>query len=115
MAGSFIGPLFYFVIGAALVAFGLSRWLGLWKSWYTTPGVRERRLQLIFGKSPLPFVLFGFPLLLIDIALIGLLVNPFVSLTLAIIAVMCVVAGLVVLVARPNWSLPPWVKSRSNQ
>jgi hypothetical protein len=72
MTTDLIGPLIYFIFGAVLIVIGTSRWVGWWKSRYQRPGIRERRIQWALGQTPLPFVFFGIPFLLIDTAILAL-------------------------------------------
>lgn len=107
-----VGPVVYFVVGGLLIAVGATRWVGWRKSWYTNPGLRERRFQWIFGKSPLPFIMIGAPFILVDAAIVSLVASPALSIAIAVIAVLSAICGVIVVVARPQWSIPRWARSQ---
>src|SRR5229473_4625147 len=114
MTADLIGPLMYLIFGVVLIGIGASRWVGWWKSWYQRPGVRERRIQWALGQSPLPFVLFGLPFVLIDTALLALALGAgLFTLLFPIAALVSVVLGVIVIIARPKRALPPWVRNQS--
>src|SRR5260370_23989757 len=113
MTADLLGPLISLTFGVVLVGIGTSRWFGWWKSWYERPGIRERRIQWALGQSPLPFVFFGIPFLLLDMAVLALALGAgLLTLLFPIAALASVVLGVILVIARPKHALPPWARSQ---
>ena len=113
MIADLSGPLIYLIFGVVLIGIGTSRWVGWWKSWYESPGIRERRIQWALGQSPLPFVFFGIPFLLVDMAVLALALGAgLLTLLFPIAGLASVVIGLILVIARPKRAMPQWVRSQ---